>query len=356
MFQKEILIREEETVKSALKRLDEVATKVLLVVDSDDRFLGAITDGDIRRHILKGKSLNDSVSKIYNKHAISMKKDDFSMELAKEWLITNKVELIPVLDDQNRVVNFTTWTEAFSGQGEQFNSKKIDLPVIIMAGGKGTRLDPFTKVLPKPLIPIGDKTIIEIIMEKFSRYGVKDFYISVNHKAKMIKSYFEEMNSKYTVFYIEEDKPLGTAGSLRFMASKIKDSVIVSNCDIIIDCNYCEIVEFHQMNNYDITIVGSFRNFVIPYGICEIGSNGLLTNLKEKPEYDFIVNTGMYILNKDVLKLIPKNEKIDITDLVTKVRSNHGKVGVFPISEKSWTDIGQWEEYRKVVDKLHFIR
>lgn len=356
MFQREIFIDEEESVKSALRRLDEVATKVLLIVDGDDRFLGAVTDGDIRRHILKGRSLDDSIKEIYNKHAIFMKKDVFSMELVREKLIKNKIELIPILDDDNRVVDFITWTEAFSEQGGRFNPQKIDLPVVIMAGGKGTRLDPFTKVLPKPLIPIGEKTIIEIIMEKFSHYGVKDFYISVNHKAKMIKSYFEEMNNEYTVSYIEEDKPLGTAGSLRFMAPKIKDSVIVSNCDIIIDCNYCEIVEFHQINNYDITIVGSFRNFVIPYGICEIGNNGLLTNMREKPEYDFIVNTGMCILRKNVLRLIPENEKFDVTDLVVEVRNNHGKVGVFPISEKSWIDIGQWEEYRKAVDKLCFIR
>jgi NDP-sugar pyrophosphorylase family protein len=221
-----------------------------------------------------------------------------------------------------------------------------------MAGGKGTRLDPFTRILPKPLIPIGDKAIIDIIMERFSRHGVKEYFVSVNHKAKMIRSYFEEMATQYRIHYIEEEKPLGTAGSLKFLKDRIKDSVLVSNCDTIIDCDYSEITKFHKNNNYQISIVGSLKHFIIPYGICEIENGGLLRNLTEKPEYDYLVNTGMYILTNETLDLIPENQQYHITDLIKTVKNNGGRIGVFPISEKSWIDIGQWDEYRKSLKSL----
>ena len=224
--------------------------------------------------------------------------------------------------------------------------------MVIMAGGKGTRLDPFTRILPKPLIPIGDKAIIDIIMDKFADQGIKEFYVSINTKAHMIKSYFKEVNTKYSISYIEEEEPLGTAGSLKFLEGRIKGSVLVSNCDIIVDCDYAEVVDFHRNNGYDVTIVGSYRHFTIPYGICEIEKNGLLKDLKEKPEYDFLVNTGMTVLGKKTLGLIPAGEKFHITDLITRVRENRGKVGVFPINEKSWIDVGHWEEYHKSVKLL----
>jgi len=207
-----------------------------------------------------------------------------------------------------------------------------------MAGGKGTRLDPFTKVLPKPLIPIGERTIIDIIMDKFYQNGIKEFYISINHKSRMIKSYFEEANTKFIIHYLEENQPLGTAGSLKLLEGKIEGSLLVSNCDIIIDTDYSEIIEFHEKKKYDMTIVGSFRHYVIPYGVCEISNGGSLKEIREKPEYDFLVNTGMYVLEPDVLVPIPVNKFYHITDLINEYLKRQEKVGVYPISEK-WYQI-----------------
>jgi len=209
--------------------------------------------------------------------------------------------------------------------------------------------------LPKPLIPIGDKPIIDIIMDKFSQQGVKEFYITINHKHRMIKSYFEEVNTKYTIHYIEEKEPLGTAGSLKLLKGKIKDPVLVTNCDIIINADYSEVVDFHNLNNYDMTIVGSFRHYTIPYGICEIENGGILKAITEKPEYDFLVNTGMYILKNKAIDLIPDNKLFHITDLVKSLKDDKGRIGIFPVSEKSWVDVGQWEEYKKAIEKLQLL-
>lgn len=344
------LITKNISVKEAMKRMNKVGEKILFVIEENNRLSGSLSDGDIRRWILKEGGLGEKIDRIYNRNPMFVT-EDYNAEEVKQLMLNNKVEQIPVIDNQKVVVEILSWKNMFD-KNVIAPKKKLNMPVVIMAGGKGTRLDPFTRILPKPLIPIGEKAIIDIIMDKFAEYGINEFYISVSHKAKMVKSYFEEVNTKHIIHYIEEAYPLGTAGSLRFLQGKIKESVLVSNCDIVIDCDYSEIVEFHNKNKYDITIVGSFRHFIIPYGICKIEKDGLLTNITEKPEYDFLVNTGMCILKKNTLELIPKDQKFHITDLVRKVKDNRGKVGVFPISEKAWIDVGQWEEYHQAVKNL----
>ncbi len=189
-------------------------------------------------------------------------------------------------------------------------------------------------------------------MDKFSEYGIKDFYLSVNHKAKMIKSYFEEEPGKYNLHYIEEKVPLGTAGSLVLIKKYVNRDFIVTNCDIIIDGNYAEIVKCHRMCAFDMTLVVSCKRYVIPYGVCSIQNGGILRSIKEKPEYDLLVNTGMYIINRELLSLIPRNKQFDIPELITKAKAANFKIGVFPLPEKSWVDIGQWEEYRLALKQL----
>jgi NDP-sugar pyrophosphorylase family protein len=221
-----------------------------------------------------------------------------------------------------------------------------------MAGGEGKRLDPFTRILPKPLIPLGDEPIIMLIMKEFAKFGMKHFNISLNDKGRMIKAYFHDHEMPFQIDYIEEDKPLGTAGALKYMSGKIDRPMFVSNCDIIVRADYTELLKFHNKGEYDLTLVASMRHFVIPYGVCEVGSQGDLIDISEKPEYDFLVNTGLYLLNPETLNLIPNDRAFDMTDLITEVRSNNMKVGVFPVSEKSWADIGQWTEYRETIKTL----
>ena len=345
------LITKSSSIKNAMKQMNKIGEKALFIVDENRRLLGSLTDGDIRRWILKKGGLDEKIDRAYRKNPIFVTVD-YDVEEVKQLMLDNKVEWIPVINGQREVIEVLLWQNIF-GEAAVCLRPKLFLPVVIMAGGKGARLDPFTKILPKALIPIGERPIIKIIMDNFFEYGIEEFYVSINHKSKMIKSYFEEMNSNYTIHFIEEKFPLGTAGSLKFLQGITKDSLLVTNCDIIVKADLSEIVEFHNKNAYDMTIVGSFKHHTVPYGICEIENGGILKVLNEKPEYDFIVNTGMYVIKDSVLDLIPEDQIFHITDLIKHLKVNRGRVGVFPISERSWIDVGQWKEYHRAVRELN---
>ena len=349
-----LMIRCGSRVRDALKQLEETERKTLFVVDNAKRLVGTLTDGDIRRWILGEGGLDGMVENICNTNPC-VAHGDYDVEQIKKEMLEKKIGSIPVLNANREVVDVLFWENIF---GEGFLLKQprpIELPVVIMAGGKGTRLDPFTKILPKPLIPLGDKTVIEIIIDSFVKCGVGKFYISVNYKSKIIKSYFEELNPDYEIEYIHEDKPLGTAGSLRYLCGKLATSLIVTNCDVIIRADYREIVDHHFSDGNDITLVASLKNYSIPYGVCQIESGGRLSRIQEKPEYNFLVNTGMYILKPETLELIPEGEFFHITHLIEKVQGAGGSIGVYPISEKSWIDTGEWIEYKNALRQLDSI-
>lgn len=340
------LIEKDNTIKKSLKQIDKSARKIVFVVDKQRRLYGTLTDGDIRRWILKTGGIEGSVNDVCSKNPIYLQ-EDYSIDKVKDLMVTKKIESIPIIDSKRKIVKILFWDDIFKEEKKQV--KKIDLPVVIMAGGKGTRLDPFTRVLPKPLIPIGDKTIIEMIMDEYARYGMKDFYISINHKSRMIKAYFEEHNSDYNFKFIEENIPMGTIGSLSFLKNKIKNPFFVANCDVIIKTDYSDIYSLHKKNKNVMTLVTSMQHHTIPYGVCEIENSGMLKNIKEKPEFDFLVNTGMYLINPEILKLIPQNRSFDIVELINLLKGKKYNMGIYPVSEKSWIDIGQWGGYKKTL-------
>ena len=214
------------------------------------------------------------------------------------------------------------------------------------------RLAPFTNVLPKPLIPVGDRTVIEIIIDQFLCYGLDQFHLSINYKSKILKSFFEELAPPYSVAYLEEDQPLGTAGGLRALYLPTREDLIVTNCDIVIQADIAELVSFHTDNNYDLTLVASLKEYNIPYGVCELEKGGSLARISEKPQYSFLVNTGMYVVRRDRLDLIPEGVRCDMIEFIERVKSAGGRIGVFPIGENAWVDTGEWTEYRKAVDSL----
>lgn len=338
-------------VRAAMKQMDSSHQKILFLVDENHKLIGSLTDGDVRRWILSGGALDADASNACHSKPYSVS-EGFDNDFIRKVVLKEKYSAVPVVDTQNKVVNVIFWNEIFEESKGQNEHGHLDIPVVIMAGGQGTRLEPFTKILPKPLIPIGDKSIIEIIIDKFLDYHVDHFYISINHKAKIIKSFFEELSPSYAIDYIEEKIPLGTIGALAYLKGKVDRPVLVTNCDIIIDANYSEMLEFHEKGNYDISLVASMMNHSIPYGICEIEAGGTLTKFTEKPEYSFLASTGMYIINHEVLELISDDTFCHVTSLIDRVRKNGGKVGVFPISEKSWLDTGEWHEYKKTIERL----
>jgi len=346
-----ILINETASVKDAMKQLDKTAEKILFVIKDDNILVGSLTDGDIRRWILKEGSLAEKVREVCFKGTYSVNLN-YNLEAVKEEILKRKIIFVPVLDDDNRIEEFLIWDKLFDGKIKRKTKGKFDIPVVIMAGGKGTRLDPLTRILPKPLIPIGDKSILELIIEKFTDYQVDHFYISIHHKAKIIKSYFEELQPEYSLTFLYEDKPLGTIGALKQLQGKIEGNILLTNCDIIIQADYSDLLKHHIENSNDITIVASLKNYNIPYGICEIENGGALVGINEKPEYDFLVNTGMYIINSELIKYIPVNEFFHITHLIKEVQKLGKRISVYPISENSWIDTGEWVEYKNAVEKL----
>lgn len=345
---KNILVKPDISIKNALKRMDAAAKKILFVVNNKGELNGVVTDGDIRRWILKGNSLDSNIIEIMNKHPFVLRKD-YSKEDAKEIMLSKKIECIPVVDADRRIVSAVWWTDLFAKDFKRH--KYIDIPVVIMAGGEGKRLLPFTHILPKSLMPVGGKPIIELIIDKFVEYGCRDFYLSVNYKSNLLKAYFNDLKHDYNIYYIEEQKPLGTAGSLRLLRDKIKSTFFVSNCDILIEADCADILEFHKNKGNKITLVGSMKHYTIPYGVCEIKNGGQLKNIKEKPEFNFLVNTGMYVLEPEILNLIP-DSPYHITDLINDFLKEKGNIGVYPISEKSWMDMGQWEELQDMLKKF----
>ncbi len=310
---KKILIKPSHTIKQALRQMDAMSEKTLLVVDDHESLLGTVTDGDIRRWILKGKDLTESVFRVMNSKPVYLNQN-FEQKTAKQLMIRQTLQCLPIVDDNKRVVSAVWWVDFFENKSKKL--EKLEIPVVIMAGGEGARLAPFTKILPKPLMPIGDKPIIEIIIGRFMDYGCNDFYLSLNYKSNIIKAYFNDFEHQYKIAYIEEEIPLGTAGSLYFLKNLIRRPFFLSNCDTLIEADYADIFKFHQQKKNKITLVSSMKNFMVPYGVCEIENGGILKSIKEKPEFDFFVNTGMYVLDKSVLKDIPKNKLYNMTDLI----------------------------------------
>jgi dTDP-glucose pyrophosphorylase len=351
---KDITIQSNATIKEAMEALSQTAEKVLLVVDANQRLIGCLTDGDIRRYILKGMDLSGTIKSAYNKNPVFVFREEGNQEKIKDIILKNKLELLPILDENRIVVEYVSWRKAF-GSDRKVKDPKLDIPVVIMAGGKGTRLEPFTKVLPKPLIPVGEKPVIDHIIDRFRKYDISKFYLTIHHMSKILRAYFEEKKPDYSIDFAEEDEPRGTAGSLKLLKENLDGPFFVSNCDIIIDADYLGIYDLHKNNGYDITLVAATKQFDIPYGICELNGDGSLNRIMEKPEYSFLVNTGLYILNHETLKLIPDSGLFHITDLIDKVKRNNGSIGVYPISEKSWIDVGQWAEYKKALKIIEGI-
>jgi dTDP-glucose pyrophosphorylase len=338
------IITIDTSILHCLKKMDSEKVKLLFVCD-DEQFIGIITIGDIQRAIIKNTNMNEKVSTILDKNKIYASKDE-SLESIKNKMFSLRAELMPIVDEQNNLVNVYFWEDVF-GETKKEPLFRFNLPVVIMAGGLGTRLKPLTNVLPKPLIPINDKTFIEEIFERFNEHGCDTFYISVNYKAELIEYYLSKQNLPYNIQYIKEDKPMGTAGSLSLLKGQIKETLFVSNCDILIEQDYSEVLKYHRENKNEITVVAALKHYPIPYGTIETGENGKLLALTEKPEISFKINTGIYILEPHLLNEIPENVVFHMTQLIENVNKRNGRVGVFPVSEKSWKDIGAWGEYLK---------
>lgn len=338
----EVLIGENASLISALGQLDATAQNCLFVSDSEKKLIGSLTDGDIRRLILRTGSLKGIVKDAMNVDPVSVHVDNRLR--AFDYLMQNDLAAVPIIDDNGVIV------DAVFDDGEMTQRHQLpeSIPVVMMAGGVGSRLAPLTDVLPKPLIPISGTTIAERIIGRFNDSGCNDFYLVLNYRKGMIKAYFDDIERDYRVTYIEEDEFLGTGGGLKLLSPYLNTTFILTNCDILVDASINELLSVHRKAGNAITCVCSLKNSTIPYGTIEISPGGEITEMKEKPTISALINTGCYMVEPEVFDYIGDNESIGFPDVMTRCQEAGLKVGVYPISEGAWLDMGQFDEMKRM--------
>ncbi|MDD6399989.1 MAG: sugar phosphate nucleotidyltransferase [Lachnospiraceae bacterium] len=331
------------TIREAMNVLDKVSPQIVFILN-DGQLIASLTDGDIRRYLLKGGNITDCVEAAGNMNPRCAKDED---EAIRMYHLINFVA-VPIVDINGKIIDIY-----FGNEGKTGRLGNLGLPVVINAGGKGTRLEPFTKILPKPLIPVGDMPITEHIIEQFDKYGCDEYHIIVNYKKELIKAYFVDSNSKHNISWYDENKPLGTGGGLCYLKGKIDKTFFFTNCDNLLLSNYESMLRFHRENNNVITMVCAYKNFTIPYGVVEMGVNGSIKDMKEKPEMSFLTNTGIYLVEPEVLEDIPDEEFIGFPDIIEQQMKAGKKVSVYPVSENDWLDMGQLSELERMRIRLY---
>ena len=333
------LLNKNNTMEDAIEILNNYGFAVALIVDQDKKLLGTITDGDIRRALIKKMSLNTKVKDFMFRSPVFINNEMLDSNILK--LMKEKDVLqIPIVDKNFCVIGLKILKDLITLQ-------KRNNPIFIMAGGFGTRLKPLTDTTPKPMLHIGNKPILENIIEQFIHHGFTNFYISTHYKSEVIVKYFGNgSNWNVCIKYIGEKNALGTAGSLSLLPYKsFKLPIIMINGDLITKINFNSFLDFHNNEKNDLTIGSKKIDIQVPYGVLETNDH-LVTKIKEKPVHQFYVNAGIYVINPKIIKTISNNEIIDMPNWITKIIKEQMKVSIFPIFEY-WLDIGEKEQYEK---------
>ena len=336
------IVSEDETILNVLKKIDKNA-KGIVFICKERKLVASITDGDIRRYIINNCDLNGAIKNIgnYNPHYVYQNQNIKYKKYMEEKGITS----LPILDNNNIIVDIK-----FLKKDIKQLKQKINIPVVIMAGGKGTGLKPYTNILPKPLIPIGDKTITEHIIDSFQKYGCNEFHMIVNYKKNFIKTYFCEIEQN--INFIDEETFLGTGGGLYLLKDKIKDTIFLTNCDVLINYDYSKILEHHKQKGNIATVICVEKNQHLPYSVIDIDKDGNIIEMKEKPKFSFVINTGIYIIEPKFLEYIPQNTFIHITEIIEKCIKLGESIGTYILKEEDWLDMGQFDELEKMKERL----
>ncbi|MER2076740.1 nucleotidyltransferase family protein [Psychrobacillus psychrotolerans] len=335
---KDVLIQPQTTILEAMKIIDATTMQFAAVVDRNMILLGTVTDGDIRRGILKGLPLDSAISKVMNTHPISERDGNKSFYYKKR-MRERKLKQLPLVTSDNLLKRIV-----FSEELE-LTIKKVN-KVVLMVGGLGTRLRPLTDTIPKPMLNVGDKPIVETIIESFKNYGFTNFVLSVNYKKEMIMDYFQDgAHLGVKIEYIEETKRLGTAGALSLLFEKPTEPFFVMNGDLLTKINFEQLLDFHTESGSTATMCVREYEYQIPYGVIETDNHQLLS-IVEKPVHKSFVNAGIYVLNPAALEHIPNGDFYDMPELYKKLMNEQKKVSAFPLREY-WLDIGRLDDYEK---------
>ena len=340
------LLKSNSTIKHALELLSKIGLDtILFAVNENNQLIGSLTDGDIRRGLLKELSIKNSIEKIINTNPKFIRKDNYSIDEIKN-LKNNNYKVIPILDKNDVVINVISFRLFLS---------YLPIDVVIMAGGLGSRLKPLTDKTPKPLLKIGDKTIIDYNIDRLISFGVDDFWISVRYLADQIKEHFGNGNSRgVSIEYVIEDDPLGTIGAVGKINNFKHDYVLVSNSDILTNLNYENFFEDFIEKDADMSVVTIPYDVEIPYAVMETKGNNVLSFI-EKPTYTYYSNGGIYLIKKSILKNIPKNKLFNSTDLMELLLEKKLNLISYPM-HNYWLDIGKPNDYLKAQNDIKHIK
>lgn len=340
------IIKNTATIRDALVALDQLSDAVLtlFVVDASSSFmLGTLTDGDIRRSLIKGYTLEDRVTTAINSQFSSINTNSINVE----YIISCKqrgIKLLPILDSENKIIKIL-----------DLQNRKSILPVdaILMAGGKGERLRPLTNNIPKPLVKVGEKCIIDYNIDSLISYGVENIYVTVNYLKEQLEEHFKDPKEGIQVKCVREPHFLGTMGSIKFVPSFANDTVLVMNSDLFTNVDYEDFYLHFTKNNADISVLSIPYSYNIPYGIFELEGRDI-RGIKEKPTHNYYANGGIYLMKKSVLDLVPENKQFDATDLISVAIEKKLNVIRFPLTGY-WIDIGKHEDYNKAQELVKHI-
>ncbi|MGR7908451.1 nucleotidyltransferase family protein [Lysinibacillus capsici] len=334
------LVNQNHTLLETMKIIDDSSLQFAVVVDEEQHLLGTVTDGDIRRGILRGEGLDVKITSIMNPNPITAKSGQ-RYHKYKQLMKSKMLKQLPIVDEDNRIINIL-----FADNIETTLNKNT---VVLMLGGLGTRLRPLTNDTPKPMLRVGNKPILETIIEGFKQYGYTNFIFSVNYKKEVIQDYFQNGEAfDVTIEYIEEDKKMGTAGALSLLKKRPTKPFFVMNGDLLTQINFDQLMQFHMNHNSIATMCVREYEYQIPYGVIEIDGTDLVT-IREKPIHRSFVNAGIYVLNPEVFNYIPHNEYYDMPTLFEQLIDKNKKTSVFPIHEY-WLDIGRMDDFNKAND------
>lgn len=334
------------TVKEALRVIDTGAMKIALIVDNANRLFGTLSDGDIRRGLLNGLTLDDKIESIIFRNPTVCSINDTKEEILKI-AVAKKLYCIPIVDENGILVGIEEIDDIL--KPTYFSNR-----VVLMAGGLGTRLRPLTEETPKPLLQIGDKPILETIINSFAKYGFRNIVLSVSYKAEMIEEYFGD-GSKFgvNIEYVHENKRMGTAGALSLMKEKLDEPFFVMNGDLLTNINFEHMLEYHLSNNTIATMGVREYDFQVPYGVVNVDGHQILS-IEEKPVHKFFVSGGVYVLSPDVLDIIPSDEYYDMPSLFESLIEKKKKSISFPIREY-WLDIGRMSDFQLANAEYHGV-
>ena len=329
---KQTLVSSEGSIQEALESLNLSCLQIVIVYGPDGTFLGTVTDGDIRRGMLRGLNAASPLDSIMNRHALVVP-PEMTRESVLHLMRANRIKQLPVVDEQRQVVGLHVFDEV-----ETSNARKNLF--VVMAGGKGTRMRPYTEKCPKPMLPIGDKPMLEHILNRAIAEGFREFAFCIHYLGEMIRDYFGSgENWGVNIRYVEESNPLGTAGALQLIDWPLQEPIIVTNGDVLTEVQYGDMVEYLQLNGAQAAM--AVREYILqhPFGVVNTDGIGIV-NFEEKPGFKTLVNAGIYCLAPEVLKLIPENAYMDMPDLFLQVKESGSKPIVYPMHE-TWLDVGR---------------